>query len=378
MIGLLAAFCFAAGPALQDPGQGQKRGAQSLVRPGDAIPAFVFEWNVDPLDPMRKSPKKFGVDNNIPWEFPWVMFGYARTGSRKAGEAPPQPPPRARFRVYSQERKPDEDRAMPVCRMLLTMWDEARVRMGYDHSEQYDGQIVDVFLCWGGKPGGEQRFDMTEEGGHSKAVNTIYVYDIDSFTVPMEMAREVAHEYGHAVLPAIGGYTEPENWANGYLGEKVFLRWALEGMRAGRLTPADTMGATADDIARWLAVNADPLVDKAAVTLPSRTYLNDLTASGMKKYIGLALYADTILPDVVFGRSMRLTGSTDAVDYPAAIVLAAEEPDQYDMRIPKSLANRPIWVPIGTGKLSGARILGRHGDWAQITAAEGPVHVVNR
>ena len=49
--------------------------------------------------------------------------------------------------------------------------------------------------------------------------------EIDTSKPQAEACRELAHEYGHAVLPAIGGFKSPEDWANGYLGERLFLRW---------------------------------------------------------------------------------------------------------------------------------------------------------
>jgi hypothetical protein len=211
-----------------------------------------------------------------------------------------------------------------------------------------------------------------------KSVNTIYIYDVNSFTDPIEMAREVAHEYGHAVLPAIGGYTAPEGWANGYLGEKLFMNWLRDGMAEGRLGPDDAMGATAAQLDAWLAQKSDPLVLDAAQTFPTDTWLANPTAAGMDHYLGLALFAGNVLPNSVFGRSMLLTGSTEAKDYPAALVLATEEPDEYEIKIPKLLADKPIWLPTGKGRITGGKILKFKAGWAQVQAPEGTLTVVNR
>jgi hypothetical protein len=344
-------------------------GATTIVRPGESAPAMMLQWHLDPLDPARKSPKKFGIDQQ-PWEFPWVTLGY--------GQLPAEKSVHMRFRVYAQEHKTSETLSPKVAQMLMTLWGECLHRMNYDHADLYNGSIVDVFLCIAGRPGGEQRFDITVEGGREKRVNTMYFYDLSSFTDPVEMAREVAHEYGHAELPAIGGYTAPENWANGILGERLFLNWMTQGLEQGRYGPADAMGSTAADLRKWVTGHVDPLVLKASATLPTQAWLKNSSAEGMDRYTGLAVYASMVLPDMVFGRSMRLTGSTDAWDYPDALVLATDEPDEYELRIPKLLANRPIWVPTGKGKISGAKILKFEGQWAQIQASEGVVKVVNR
>lgn len=328
----------------------------------------MIRTEMDPLDPSKKSPKLFGTPPQR-WEFPWLVQGYVRTpGAAQYG---------LRFRVYSQNRKEKNDQAPQVARMLTALWDENATRLQYDHPEQYNGSIVDVYLCWGGKAGGEQRFGVDFEGGRQKSVNTIYFYDLPSFSDPVETAREVAHEYGHAILPPIGGYEAPENWANGYLGEKLFMRWMRDAIAAGRLTTEDTMGAEAPQLDEWVRKNVDPLVIKSSQALPTPQLLNDPSAAGMDRYIGLALYAATILPDAVFGRSMLLTSSTDAKDYPEAIALAAEEPAEYTLRIPTYLRGKTLWIPVTKAKIKGAKILRFMGKWAKIQPTAADVVVTN-
>jgi len=321
---------------------------QEINHPGDAVPVLQIQWGLKPLEPARKSPKLFGEDK-IPWEFPWLTVARGTISPRMIGTT--DIVFGSRFRVYSQD---NTTTARKVAQMYGSLWDDCLQRLHMDHSRDIQQGIIDVFLCWGGKPGGEQLFDKiqpdpaTKKPGESLApipLNTIYIYDLNSFTEPVEMAREVAHEYGHAVLASIGGYKEPEVWANGYLGERLFLRWFRDRMKAGTLTPDDAMGADAASLDKWVAKNVDPLVTAAAIHQPTEAYLKDSSAAGMNKYIGLALYADTILPDLVFGRSTLLTGSTDAWDYPEAIAMAAEEPNEYDLTIPPYLANQPIFVP---------------------------------
>ena len=41
---------------------------------------------------------------------------------------------------------------------------------------------------------------------------------------PLELLRQVAHEFGHLFLPGIGPLTDPEEWGNGFL-EMLILRW---------------------------------------------------------------------------------------------------------------------------------------------------------
>jgi hypothetical protein len=347
--------------------EGVKFKSTTFARNGDKVPSIMLQFRQEPLDPARKSPKKFGLEKQ-PWEFPWITSGY--------GYYPAVEKYLLRFRVYSQDH--NEDREASIVRMLMTMQQEAVKRIRFDHADRYNGGIVDVFLCWGGKAGGEQRFDVTIEKGEQKNVNTIYFYDLPSFKEPLEMAREIAHEYGHASLPAVGGYKEPEGWANGYLGEKLYLKWLRDGIAAGTLSSNDVIGVSLADLDQWLATNVDPLVLTAAESFPIEAALKNPSKAGMDRYLGLAMYAATVLPDSVFGRSLLLTGSIEAKDYPEALTLAAEEPDTYTIRIPKALAGHAIWLPTGKGKISGAKIIQFRGKWVQLQAPEGTITVVNR
>ena len=77
-------------------------------------------------------------------------------------------------------------------------------------------EIVRVWLTDRGNPGGEQMR------------SNILLSDVDVEREPIEWIREVAHEYGHQVLPRIG-YIEPlDEDASGLIGERLFLRWLAE------------------------------------------------------------------------------------------------------------------------------------------------------
>jgi hypothetical protein len=192
------------------------------------------------------------------------------------------------------------------------------------------------------------------------------------------MVREVAHEYGHASVPPIGGYKEPEYWANGYFGEKLFMLYLYKQLQAGALTPDDTMGATATQIGAWISKNINPLILRASAHGSDQEALTDTSKEGMDAYMGLALYMSQILPPHVFSRSMVLVGSYYAKDYPASILMACQEPDSYPLDIPLVLRNRDLWVPIDKAKVEGATVLKRNDGWALIHPTSPAVTIVNR
>ena len=106
----------------------------------------------------------------------------------------------------------------------------------------------------------------------------------------IEWIREIVHEYSHLALPAIGGYKDPEYWANGYLGERLIVRW-FQRLPDG---PAIVERAWGDFSG---AANFDKLLIAPALALykrigPSPKWLARTDAEGMRYLIGQALTVD--------------------------------------------------------------------------------------
>lgn len=349
---MLSALACLAGVALQGP---IARGVW-LPEATKGIRRAVVYVPDERLDPPKVSPKQ-------KWMFDWLSEGLVRP---KPSDEALQP----RFRVFSQEHKLFDDLAPVVTRMALRLWEYNFYHLGIDHANKYNAHIVDFYLCFGGTAGGEQLFGEDDEGGHTHSVNTIYIYDLSSFSSPVEMAREVAHEYGHATLAPVGGYTDPEDWANGYLGEKLYLRWIRDEMAAKRLTSDDAMGASYDAINAWVKKNVDPWVVQSA-TRPPTVNIARTDAAGMHAFLGLALYLGAILPEDVFSRSLMTIGSTSATDYPSAAVGAVETHAEVSLNIPPLLKGEQLFVPVGKGRISGARVLSTTDGWAKIQPLAG-------
>jgi hypothetical protein len=261
--------------------------------------------------------------------------------------------------------------------MLARLWDFNIQRLKIDHNPSFFHGFVDVYLAWGGKAGGEQLFGEDIEAGRPVRVNTIYIYDLNGFTEPVEMAREIAHEYGHATLPAVGPYTAPEDWANGYLGEKLYLSWMADALQAGKLKPSDAMGANAEGLNAYVAKHVTPLIERAAAAGPGLN-LKGKTAEAMNDYLGLVLYADLLLPDAALARSLRLTGSQSAVDYVKAVATAAAEVPTWTANLPNLWKGRSIWIPLPPkGKVSGGTIAKRQGTWVQVKLTGTTLSITN-
>lgn len=308
-------------------------------------------------DAKLESPK---IDPIHKWVFEYVVGAYGKLPGDTGNQF------NLRFRVFSQQRKAENDYAEPIARLGLKLWDYNAHTLRLDHSEDF-AKLVDVYVAWGGKAGGEQLFAEDEENNRPRKANIIYIYDLKSFTSPLEMVREVAHEYGHATLAPIGRYDKPETWANGYLGERLYLRWILQAMKAGKLSSADALGATPQMLSGYVAQKVTPLVQKIAMNGPNLGLLKGTTEASMNEYMGLVLYAQQVLPPKAFARSMILTQSTHAVDYPKAILEAIEEIERYDFSVPTEWKGKTIFLPLGKGMVSGGKVLSKKDGWVKVS-----------
>jgi hypothetical protein len=177
-----------------------------------------------------------------------------------------------------------------------------------------------------GRPpeGGESRFDVWivrkgDAGGEQWGRN-LYFYEPDAPRSSIEWIREIVHEYSHLALPAVGGYTAPEYWANGYLGECLIIRW-IERMPHGPSLVQQVWGdfSGAENFDRQLI---DPDLSLYRQIGRSDKWLARTDALGMKYFIGQVLTADdkygastlglafTLLPHA---RAARAADMSDAI-----------------------------------------------------------------
>ena len=321
-----------------------------LQTPGEADPRLQYRVNSEKLSSPQMSPK-----HN--WQFDYLCASYGRV------QGPPEPF-RLKFRVFSQYRKGANDPGERATRMLIRLWDFNVQRLKLDHADQYEG-IVDAYLCFGGEAGGEQLFDTEQRGGRTVHVNTMYLYDVSNLSESLEFARELAHEYGHASLPPIGRFNEPEYWANGHLGERLYLTWAYRALKSGHLKPEDFGGSTPEQLKAYLDVNVTPLVESAFKTGPTPALLKDSSAKGMNHYLGLMLVAERVLPKSVFAQGLKLAPDDSAEGAVKGLKQAVQDSTTYTWDAKEKVGTQ-VWIPMGSGKVTGAKVVQKRLGWAQV------------
>ncbi len=190
-------------------------------------------------------------------------------------------------------------------RLLALIYGEERKRLGWDHPFE---KTVHVWLTPGSDP------DGNADVGGQQFRNQIYIYDVFANRAPEEWLREITHEYGHYALPGVTGFTSPEAWANGFLGQRLFVYWLIEDEIHGILTPADIPFVTPAQLIDYEAVEIDPPINMIEQCHGSPSSLMHLrNDKGMKAYIGLVLYCDKF-----YGDSMLLNTFAETVPAPGS------------------------------------------------------------
>jgi hypothetical protein len=241
-----------------------------------------------------------------------VCYGYVAEGVQRAGSGTVSGYVR-RFAVHASDAE-TLPLARRVARLLTLLYGEMHTRMRFDHPSH---RTLDVWLM--PTPGAGQSADA----GGEQFRDQIYLYDIFAERRPIEWAREVAHEYGHYALPGVAGFTAPEEWANGYLGERLFWKWLREDLRAARLQPDDIPFVTPEEIDDYAARQIAPLI--ARITSPDAAVDPDKLparrdTTGMDNFIGLALAIDSL-----YGSAALLDAFAYTEPGPGKVVMEAPD-----------------------------------------------------
>ena len=145
--------------------------------------------------------------------------------------------------------------------------------------------------------------------------NQIYLFNIFSERSPAEWLREVAHEYGHYILPGFAGFTAPEEWGNGVLGEQLFLHWIAQEQKAGRISPENLPFVTPEQLEEHLAKRVTPLLKRISSEGINLASLQQKNAEGMNYLCAATLYIDAVYQSKGLRDTFAYTESTDGVIY---------------------------------------------------------------
>ena len=262
--------------------------ARTQTLPAQIVPAELERWPAEreisgePYPGLLLIPHDVTNDTDSKYNQPYHNVCGVYTAVKSGGGITHY---ERRFLVHA----PDADSlplAKRVARLLLLLYGANNERMRFDHPRT--APTVDVWLDRAEGAG------LDADTGGEQFRNQIYFYKIFTERSPAEWAREVAHEYGHYALPGISGFAAPEEWANGVLGEKLFLKWLHDDLMANRLKPAAIPFVTPAQFEEYITRQVNPLVQRIAREGPNTKALSERGAAGMEAFVGLALYIDSV------------------------------------------------------------------------------------
>jgi len=136
--------------------------------------------------------------------------------------------------------------------------------------------------------------------------NNIYFYDVGDERSSIEWIREIAHEFSHLAFPAVGGsYTEPEAFANGYLGERLLVRWLDEGAAGGAPSVEATWKGTFAGYPNFDRLLIAPSLAEFKKHALNKDSLSQLDAEGMRYLIGMMLRVDDVCGSAEVGAILQ-------------------------------------------------------------------------
>jgi hypothetical protein len=214
-----------------------------------------------------------------------------------------------RFAVHAPERDL-LGLSRKVATFLAVLWGLADARLGRLNARLRAGAL-DVYLCRDGAGGGEQ------------SRRSVYVFDVVANRSDLEWARTLAHEFGHFVLPGPSGFTEPESWSNGLLGERLFLGWLRDELTARPEGVSAVPFVDRDDLVEYCARQTDALVARMCARGPDRALLAGADSRAMDEATALLLHAarvhgPAVLQEVLVYLPARPKREPTALDFVAA------------------------------------------------------------
>jgi hypothetical protein len=202
------------------------------------------------------------------------------------------------------------------------------------------GRYINVWLARHGEPGGEEY------------LKNIYLFAIDQARPAAEWVRELAHEYSHIFLPPVGEYTQPEKWANGYLGERLFLKWLLHD------NPAAGVWSEPIDGAAYVANEVIPIRNAFLNAGPGAPVAAQRDDAGMKHFIGQVLAVEAAHGPQLLRPMLQkyLTRRPEALGSYLGAAIGELKPLQFTLDPGVFIPQGSQVEPAGTGLAATARI----------------------
>lgn len=293
-------------------------------------------------DPKYGKDDKYANDPKYGhWSFEKMLYAYDFDNHKKTWNL--------RFRVMWQNVPGQQENRARLARqcaqLLLRLSGLLRAYTGLTPLFSSDG-VVNVWLAERGDAGGEAYNE------------NIYLQEVGTQRTPTEWIRELAHEFGHQTLPAVGGYVKPERIANGVLGERLFIRWLLQNIDPASETQAWVRGLKPTE---FKDARINRLVRQFATLGPEMPQLRATDAAAMENFVGMALYLDMTQGSSTLAGALK-SMTTPAYSGPNGFLQSVESMAAYQqssaqpvvtLHLSELPTNVPLWVYLTDGAWKG-------------------------
>lgn len=236
------------------------------------------------------------------------------------------------LRVIVHFEPDDQESAVKSTRLIARLLHLQSERFGREPSFPRAAPVADVWFT-------PLLPNDAKEGGETRDAN-VYVFAASGIKTPLELVRTITHEWGHLTLPAARGYTEPENDAGGYLGERLHLKWLYEEARTKANLPDD--GTRPEDLALYYRRQVAPLIERWQDGGPQSKEMGGDDTRAMDYYIGAALGIDEAYGSAILGKALWQTDD----DKPRDLLNAMEKAVASVSRKKAIDIKLPAWVPL--------------------------------
>ncbi|MCC6442904.1 MAG: hypothetical protein IT210_05530 [Armatimonadetes bacterium] len=281
------------------------RGDITIPASGQGKPSVRRFIQILPILPVAEA-----QDLRLKRSYPFLAYGYAFDEAENRWE-------RKLTIRWASERHAEI--ASHILDLLLRLHAVVKERLGREPVFGREGRIT-VWVSPDGEAGGEQWKD------------NLYLYAVDAPRPAGEWLRQIAHEYGHHTLPAAEGFTEPEGWASGFLGERLFVRWLAPASPRGAFWPGDA------EAEGYLQAAAGPPVRLFHQHGPYSALMRGQNKASMDAYLGLVLVAEACYGPRILRQAFDRQKGTAPRRFAAALGQAIEAAGVRSVHLPLSLA----------------------------------------
>lgn len=124
------------------------------------------------------------------------------------------------------------------------------------------------------------------DGGAEQSGPNLFLLGAATPREPLELMRQIAHEFGHLALPGIGPLTAPEPWGNGFLGEMLYLRWLSRAPESAALCVPRA------ELAAYVRHEVEPLARAFAAAGWEGLAGQESGAGGLRLLLGMVLHLE--------------------------------------------------------------------------------------